>query len=113
MLACLLARSNQVGRQWVAQFWINRERSPKLRECDGTNTCCVCAGTRRVRYSAWDPVLLNPSPLIPEAGHADYWYKYVGLDGKVVGMKTFGESAPGEEVMDHFGFTVQGVVDAE
>jgi len=47
-----------------------------------------------------------------EAGHADYWYKYVGLDGKVVGMKTFGESAPGEEVMDHFGFTVQGVVDA-
>tara|TARA_B110000858_G_scaffold77196_1_gene89432 strand:+ start:7 stop:2001 length:1995 start_codon:yes stop_codon:yes gene_type:complete len=47
-----------------------------------------------------------------EAGHADYWYKYVGIDGKVVGMKTFGESAPGEEVMKHFGFTVQGVIDA-
>ena len=30
-----------------------------------------------------------------EALHADYWYKYVGLDGRVVGMTTFGESAPG------------------
>jgi len=47
-----------------------------------------------------------------EAGHSDYWYKYVGIDGKVVGMTTFGESAPGGKVMDHFGFTVENVVNA-
>jgi transketolase len=45
-----------------------------------------------------------------EAAHADYWYKYVGLDGRVVGMTTFGESAPAEELMKYFGFTVDNVV---
>jgi transketolase len=45
-----------------------------------------------------------------EALHADYWYKYVGLDGRVVGMTTFGESAPAAELMNHFGFTVENVI---
>jgi len=45
-----------------------------------------------------------------EAGIADYWYKYVGLNGKVVGMTTFGESAPASELFKHFGFTVDNVV---
>ena len=47
-----------------------------------------------------------------EAGHADWWYKYVGLDGRVVGMTTFGESAPGGALMESFGFTVDNVVAA-
>ncbi|OOE43462.1 transketolase [Salinivibrio kushneri] len=45
-----------------------------------------------------------------EAGIADYWYKYVGLDGRVVGMTTFGESAPADELFKLFGFTVENVV---
>ncbi len=45
-----------------------------------------------------------------EAAAADYWYKYVGLDGKVIGMTTFGESAPGPVLMKEFGFTVDNVV---
>jgi transketolase len=45
-----------------------------------------------------------------EALHADYWYKFVGLDGRVVGMTTFGESAPAGDLMRHFGFTVDNVV---
>ena len=45
-----------------------------------------------------------------EALHADFWYKYVGLDGRVVGMTTFGESAPAGELMKYFGFTVDNVV---
>jgi transketolase len=45
-----------------------------------------------------------------EALHADYWYKCVGLDGRVVGMRTFGESAPGDQLMKEFGFTVENVV---
>jgi transketolase len=45
-----------------------------------------------------------------EALHADYWYKFVGLDGAVVGMTTFGESAPAPQLFEHFGFTVENVV---
>ncbi len=45
-----------------------------------------------------------------EAGHPDGWYKYVGLNGSVIGMQSFGESGPGGEVMKHFGFTVENVV---
>jgi len=45
-----------------------------------------------------------------EAAHTDFWYKYVGFDGAVVGMTTFGESAPGGVLMEHFGFTVENVI---
>ncbi|MCH2055399.1 MAG: transketolase [Thalassotalea sp.] len=45
-----------------------------------------------------------------EAAHTDFWYKYVGFSGGVVGMTTFGESAPGGDLMKHFGFTVDNVV---
>ncbi|KAF3978242.1 MAG: transketolase [Methylococcales symbiont of Iophon sp. n. MRB-2018] len=45
-----------------------------------------------------------------EAGVTDYWRKYVGLEGDVVGIDTFGESAPGGVVLEHFGFTVENVV---
>ncbi|PLW70985.1 transketolase [Pseudohalioglobus lutimaris] len=44
-----------------------------------------------------------------EALHADYWYKYVGLDGRIVGMTGFGESAPAGELFSEFGFTVDNV----
>lgn len=45
-----------------------------------------------------------------ETAHADYWYKYVGFDGRIVGMTTFGESAPGNKLLEHFGFTVDNIV---
>ena len=45
-----------------------------------------------------------------EAAHVDFWSKYVGLTGAVVGMTTFGESAPGNVLLEHFGFTVENVV---
>jgi transketolase len=45
-----------------------------------------------------------------EAGVTSGWYKYVGLDGAVVGIDTFGESAPAPELFKHFGFTVDNVV---
>jgi transketolase len=47
-----------------------------------------------------------------EALHADYWRKFVGLDGRVVGMHSFGESAPGNVLMAAFGFTVDNVVNS-
>jgi transketolase len=45
-----------------------------------------------------------------EAAHPDFWRKYVGIEGAVVGIDTFGESAPGGVLMKHFGFTVENVV---
>lgn len=50
--------------------------------------------------------------LAVEAAHVDWWCKYVGLDGAVLGMTRFGESAPGKAVMEHFGFTAENVADA-
>jgi len=45
-----------------------------------------------------------------EAGVTDFWYKYVGLEGGVVGIDTFGESAPAGVLFKHFGFTVENVI---
>jgi transketolase len=47
-----------------------------------------------------------------EAGVTDYWRKYVGLDGGVVGMDRFGESAPAGDLFKHFGFTPENVAEA-
>ncbi|MDP6967881.1 MAG: transketolase [Gammaproteobacteria bacterium] len=44
-----------------------------------------------------------------EAAHADYWYKYVGLQGRVVGMTDFGASAPANELFEMYGFTADNV----
>jgi transketolase len=46
-----------------------------------------------------------------EAGVSDFWRKYVGLEGAVVGIDRFGESAPGGELFKHFGFTPQHVAE--
>ena len=47
-----------------------------------------------------------------EAGATMCWYKYVGMDGKIVGIDTFGESAPAKKLFEKYGFTVANVVDA-
>ena len=46
-----------------------------------------------------------------EAGIADYWFKYAGLQGEIIGMRSFGESAPAEQLFEMFGFTVANVVE--
>ena len=56
-------------------------------------------------------VLTKGTPRVAiEAGVTDFWYKYVGLEGAVVGIDTFGESAPAGVLFKHFGFTVDNVV---
>lgn len=47
-----------------------------------------------------------------EAAHADYWWKFVGLDGQVIGMTTYGESAPAKDLYQHFGITIDAVINA-
>jgi transketolase len=46
-----------------------------------------------------------------ESGCGDFWYKYVGLQGKIIAQNTFGESAPGAQLFEHFGFTVENIVE--
>ena len=46
-----------------------------------------------------------------EAGSTSSWYKYVGLNGKTIGIDTFGESAPGGELLEYFGFTSQNIIE--
>ncbi len=58
-----------------------------------------------------DSVLTKGSKRVAiEAGVTDFWRKYVGLEGAVVGINTFGESAPGSALYKHFGFTVENLV---
>ncbi len=47
-----------------------------------------------------------------EAAIADYWYKYVGLEGKIIGMRSFGDSAPADQLFKFFGITTDAVYDA-
>ncbi|HEY6240711.1 MAG TPA: transketolase [Burkholderiales bacterium] len=60
-----------------------------------------------------DVVLIPTLPRVAvEAGVTGFWRRYVGLDGAVVGIDRYGESAPGAKLFDHFGFTVENVVKA-
>jgi len=72
-----------------------------------------CAEIFSAQDAAYRDSVLPPAiraRVAVEALHADYWYKFVGLDGRVVGMRTFGESAPGDQLLKEFGFTVENVV---
>jgi transketolase len=62
------------------------------------------------RESVLPPVIT--ARVAVEAGVTDYWIKYVGLDGKVIGIDTFGESAPAGDVYKHFGITAENVAKA-
>ncbi len=53
-----------------------------------------------------------PARIAIEAAAADFWYKYIGLDGRIIGMTTYGESAPAEQLFPYFGFTVENIVAA-
>lgn len=58
-------------------------------------------------------VLLKGVPRVAvEAGVSDFWFKYVGIDGAVIGIDSFGESAPAGALFKHFGFTSEKVVAA-
>ena len=46
-----------------------------------------------------------------EAGSTSFWYKYVGLNGSTIGIDSFGESAPGSELLKYFGFTQKNIID--
>ena len=74
-----------------------------------------CTNIFDAQQNSYKDSVLPPSVskrVAVEAGHGDFWYKYVGLNGAIVSQDTFGESAPGAELFKHFGFTVEKVVQA-
>jgi len=82
---------------------------------DGINARVVSMPSTNVfdrQDQAYKDSILTPGVkrVSVEAGVTDFWRKYVGLEGGVVGIDTFGESAPGGVLMEHFGFTVENVV---
>ena len=58
------------------------------------------------------PKCVRSGAVCPPAGVPEIWYRYVGLDGKVIGIPRFGLSAPGGKVMEKLGMTAASVVDA-
>ncbi|UCG15651.1 MAG: transketolase [Phycisphaerales bacterium] len=74
--------------------------------------CCEQFERQAVRYRAQVLPEACRARVAVEAGVSFGWQRYVGAKGAVVGIDTFGESAPCSAVMEHFGFTVDAVVDA-
>ncbi|MBZ2279658.1 transketolase, partial [Buchnera aphidicola] len=64
--------------------------------------------SQRYKESILPPKIIKRIAI--EASIEDFWYKYVGLNGLVIGMKTFGDSAPIKDLLNKFGFTVDNIV---
>ncbi|MDR3073468.1 MAG: transketolase [Deltaproteobacteria bacterium] len=74
-----------------------------------------CAEVFAAQDAAWRERVLPSSVrarVAVEAASADWWSRHVGLDGLVLGMRSFGESAPGDRLFTHFGFTVERACEA-
>ncbi len=104
--AIIIATGSEIGLAMNAQTTL-AETGVQVRVV--SMPCTSLFDRQDVAYQ--DSVLLKGVKRVAvEAGIADYWHKYVGLEGAVVGMTTFGESAPAGDLFKHFGFTVENVV---
>ena len=73
--------------------------------------CCEIFDQQDAEYKESVLPTAVASRIAIEAGHPALWYRYTGLSGRVIGMNTYGESAPGADLFQHFGFTVDNVVE--
>ena len=108
-MAVIIATGSEVGLALSAQA--------RLLADDGIPTRVVsmpCTSVFDAQGDGWRDAVLPPAlPVVAvEAGHPDGWRRYTGRAGAVIGIKRFGESAPGPELMRHFGFTAEAVMAA-
>jgi transketolase len=104
--AIVIATGSEVGIALEAQKRLAQENVP-VRVVSMPSTSVFDRQDEQYRAS----VLTRGTPRVAvEAGVSDFWRKYVGLEGAVLGMDRFGESAPGGELFRHFGFTPERVV---
>ncbi|WP_459206909.1 transketolase [Pseudomonas sp. MLB6B] len=104
----LIATGSEVGLATDAAAKLT-EQGRKVRVVSMPSTNVFDAQDAAYRQSVL-PVEVSARIAI-EAAHADFWYKYVGLEGRIIGMTTYGESAPAGELFKEFGFTVENVVE--
>jgi transketolase len=107
--AVIIATGSELGLALAAQA--------RLLADEGIATRVVsmpCTQRFDAQGEAWCDAVLPPAlPVVAvEAGHPDGWRRYTGRSGAVIGIRRFGESAPGAELMKHFGFTAEAVMDA-
>ncbi|WP_339670157.1 transketolase [Dasania marina] len=109
--AILIATGSEVGLVMAAKAALaSKEAGKNIRVVSMPSTSVFDRQDAAYRESVLPSNVL--ARVAVEALHRDFWYKYVGLDGRIVGMDTFGESAPAADLMKHFGFTVENVVEA-
>jgi transketolase len=105
--AVIVATGSEVGLALQAH--------QRLLDTQGIATRVVsmpCTSRFDAQDAAWRQAVLPPDlPVVAvEAGHPHGWHRYTGRDGAVIGIDRFGESAPGPQLMQHFGFTADAVV---
>lgn len=81
----------------------------KIRVISMPSTSIFDQQDKSYRESILPKIVVNR--LAIEASSNDFWYKYVGLSGKIVGINTFGKSAPGEDLFKYFKFTIHHVIE--
>lgn len=104
----LIATGSEVALAMDASI-VLQEQGKAVRVVSMPSTDCFDAQDSAYKESVLPSSITKRVAL--EAGASDYWYKYIGLQGAVIGMTTFGESAPADQLFEHFGFTVSNVVD--
>ncbi len=104
----LIATGSEVALAMEASDALEQQ-GKKVRVVSMPSTDCFDAQDAAYKESVLPSSITKRVAL--EAGVSDYWYKYIGLQGAVVGMTSFGESAPANQLFEHFGFTVENVID--
>ncbi|MBC7193434.1 transketolase [Marinobacter sp.] len=104
----LIATGGEVGIAQDAAAKL-REQGKAIRVVSMPSTDVFDAQSAEYRQKVLPLEITNR--VVVEASIADYWYKYVGLDGRIVGMTTFGESAPAGDLFKEFGFTVENILE--
>jgi transketolase len=107
-LAVLIATGSEVKLALDAQAALAEENIP-VRVVSLPSTSVFDRQSQAYRQSVLGTHIRR---IAIEAAHGDFWRKYVGLHGEVIGIDTFGASAPAEKLFAHFGFTVENVVRA-
>jgi len=107
--AVIIGTGSEVGLAMDAAVALT-EKGRKVRVVSMPSTDVFDAQDESYRESVLPAAVM--ARVAVEAGVTDYWRKYVGLDGKVIGLDTFGESAPADQVYKHFGITAENVVKA-
>lgn len=103
----LIATGSEVGLATDSAIKL-REQGHKVRVVSMPCTNLFDAQSAEYQNSVLPENVMNIIAI--ETAHVDFWHKYVGRNGKIIGMSTFGESAPGNVLLTHFGFTTENVV---